>query len=250
MRLIIVLLLLCPFALLKSQTLTLGPKIAYQSVWLLNQNNYGMSEMDYSVKAGLAYGAAISVDYGEHWGVQLEYQRAHMGQNYEDNIGIPQIFGVNTVFEVRKEVDLLYSQVPLMVRYRNGSDKAVFLGLLGPQVGFRGATTISYQVDGVDIPFQLIPGSLYPGLDQPELFYQTLDFGLAGGAGGEFYIGRNFFIRAMSRFYLGLTDVNDEATRGAPEYQGTRNFSLGLESALGVRFGETQQRTWTRRPGR
>ncbi len=232
------------------QVMHLGPKVAYQSVWLLNQNNYGLSEMDYKLTSGPAYGGSIGVDYGDNWGVQLEFQFAHMGQNYEDNIGLQLIYGLNDVFVVRKEVDLIYGQVPLLVRYRNGGEKAKFLGVFGPQVGIRGEATLRYFLDGDSAPFAEIPGGIYDELTGPEDFFQTLDFGLAGGAGAEFYLGSSFYFRLLGRFYVGLTDINTEPTRGAPEYAGTRNASFGLEAGFGVRFGDANPQTWTRRPGR
>ena len=246
---IILLLFLLPISI-NAQVVHIGPKLAAQSVWLLNQNNYGLSEMDYKFKGGLTYGGSIGVDYGDHWGVQLDFQYAHMGQDYEDNIGLQLILGVNDVFTVRKEVDLIYSQVPLMVRYRNGGDKAAFIGLFGPQVGVRGKATLRYFADGDSIPFATLPGGLYPTLSEADEFFQSLDFGLAGGAGGEYYFGSTFYARTMFRFYLGLTDINAADTRNAPEYGSTKNFSMGVEVGFGVRFGETSKQTWTRSPGR
>jgi hypothetical protein len=228
----------------------LGPKIAYQSVWLLNQNSYGLSEMDYAFKGGLAYGASIGVDYGEHWGLQLEFQYAHMGQDYEDGIGLSQWTGSSRTVQLRKNVDIGYAQVPVLARYRNGGDKAVFLAVFGPQVGIRGEVAMEYIADGETVPFAVVPGSFYREITEPAQFFEALDFGLSAGAGGEFYFGSVLYGRLLGRMYLGLTDVNTEPTRGAPEYQPTRNFSLGLEAGLGLRFGQSNQPTWTRKPGR
>jgi hypothetical protein len=233
-----------------AQVMHLGPKVAYQSVWLLNQNNYGLSEMDYELTSGPAYGGSIGVDYGDHWGVQLEFQYAHMGQNYEDNIGLQLIYGINDVFVVRKEVDLIYGQVPLLVRYRNGGEKANFLAVFGPQVGVRGEATLRYFLDGDSVPFAEIPGRIYDDLSNPDDFFESLDFGLAGGAGAEFYAGSSFYFRLLGRFYVGMSDINAEPTRRAPEYAATRNASFGLEAGVGFRIGDPNPQTWTRRPGR
>lgn len=234
---------------LQGQVVHLGPKIAGQSVWLLNQNNYGLSEMDYQFKGGLAYGAFIGVDYGDHWGVELEFQFSHLGQDYEDNIGLQLILGTNDVFTVRKEVDLVYSQVPLMARYRNGGERANFVAMLGPQLGVRGKATLRYYADGDSIPFAVLPAGLYPSTTNADDFFESFDFGLAGGVGGEYYFGDVFFMRTMFRFYTGFSDINAEVTRDAPEYAATRNFSMAVEVGMGVRLGQQPGPTWRRTPG-
>ncbi len=234
----------------QAQVFYAGPKVAYQTVWILNQNNYGLSEMDYELTGGLAYGLSLGVDWSEHWGMQFEFQFAHQGQDYRDNIGLQLILGVNDVFDVGKTVDLRYGQVPLLVRYRGGGEGASFLGLLGPQFGFRGAAEMRYTVDSTTLPVAVLPGALYPDLLTADDFFQSIDFGLAGGAGLEWTMGEYVYGRLMARFYLGLTDINAGPTRGAPEYGASRNASLGAELGFGVRIPSNPSRGWSRQPGR
>ncbi len=235
---------------LRAQVYWVGPKVAYQSVWILNQNNYGLSEMGYELTAGPAYGLSLAMDWNAHWGIQVEYQRSHQGQDYRDNIGLQLILGINDVFDVGKEVDIVYGQVPILARYRGGGERVAFLGLLGAQVGIRGETTLQYTVDGNTVPFDVLPGGLYPDLLTARDFYRSIDIGLAGGAGLEWTPSDWFYTRLAARFYLGLSDSNAEATRGAPEYGASRNATVGLELGMGLRVPVSEPRTWTRKPGR
>lgn len=233
-----------------AQVFYAGPKLGYQTAWVLNQNNYGLSEMDYRITHGFVYGASLGVDWSEHWGMQFELQFAHQGQDYQDNIGLQLILGINDVFSVGKTIDLRYGQVPLMARYRGGGDGLAFVGLLGPQFGFRGNAEMQYTADGDTLPFSLLPGGLYPELLTANDFFQNIDIGLAGGAGLEWNMGEYLYGRLMTRFYLGLTDINAEETRGAPDYGASRNASLGAELSIGARIPTSPRRTWSRQPGR
>jgi hypothetical protein len=234
----------------KAQVYYAGPKAGYQTSWILKQNNYGLSELDYRITSGVYYGLSMGVDWTEHWGMQIEFQFAEQGQDYQGNIGLQLILGINDVFDVQRSIEMRYGQVPILARYRGGGDRAAFLGLLGPQFGFRGRTEMQYSANGDTLPFSVLPGGLYPDLLIAEDFFQSIDFGLAGGAGVEWLMGEYVYGRFMTRFYLGLTDINAEETRGAPEYGASRNASLGAELSFGVRIPTQPGRGWSRQPGR
>jgi hypothetical protein len=223
--------------------------VAYQAVWILNQNNYGMSELDYESRIGASWGAALGIDYGKSLGLQLEVNWTKLGQDYLDNTGLPLILGINDVFLIKKEVDLNYIQVPILLRFRPKGQKSRFLALLGPQIGFLGKSDIRYWVEDEAYDFSEIPGQLFAELTAPKDFFNTIDFGIAAGIAMEIPIGNVAFFRPALRFYYGLTDINDQVTAIGSNYSGSKNAFIGLNLGFGLSTGN-EFKSIRRTPGR
>jgi hypothetical protein len=92
---------------------------------ITNQNNYGLPfEMDYKVTFGGSGNVNMGFDFNNHMGLKLEIGFAKLGQNYQDTYK-------DTVYS--RNIKLNYLQIPLMFKYRTGSDVVKFYVMAGPQ---------------------------------------------------------------------------------------------------------------------
>ena len=114
------------------------------SIWILNQNNYEYSEMDYEYKFGPNGGLTLGYNWEDNFGIQVEFNYAQMGQDYSD---IMKDFGptedtskpdLQTKVLTYRYVDLNYLQVPILFKYMEGDTKdAIKYQLLGGlQLGY------------------------------------------------------------------------------------------------------------------
>jgi hypothetical protein len=238
--------------LIQAQVVHFGVKAGYNTSWIINQHNYGLSELDYELNLAPMFGITAGADYGRHLGFQIELNYAYMGQNYENEIGLPLFFGDTEQRKVRREVDLQYVQVPIMLRYFTGGERSRFVLLVGPQLGIRGFVEQNYFGEDSAVAFGVVPAELFEGLQDQKDYFNAIDLGIAGGFGGEFMIGEDFYFSPALRYYVGLSDINDERTQeGIDNYAASRNAYVGLHFAFGARVDGPRRPTgWRRAPGR
>lgn len=76
------------------------------STWIVNQNAYGNSEMDYSTTFGLTGGVGFSHFATENWGYKCTFLLSSLGQRYS---------GSQETGDAKRKLKLTYVQVPLLV---------------------------------------------------------------------------------------------------------------------------------------
>lgn len=227
-----------------------GGHLAGSFPWIVNQNNYGLPELKYKPNLGFSGGGVLGVSMTSQHQIQLELSYALHGQKYEEGIcGDSKLMG--------KKVSLSYFQIPLM--YRFGMKRAkdaifyknvtTFFMTAGVQVGFLLGENVEWTLDGEAITWEQLRsdvqsqafGCVYPNVQHAPTtggdWYQSLDFGVAGGFGVQRFINERVLISAEFRAYLGLLDINNDspeqgATWRVPNnsgnYGSSRNFSAGL----------------------
>ena len=88
----------------KSLWLNVTPGL--NSIWLINQNEYGNPEFEYASSFGLTGGMGLTYFYKKHWGFNGSLLISKLGQNYS---------GVQAGGNADRKVKLLYLEIPLMV---------------------------------------------------------------------------------------------------------------------------------------
>lgn len=239
-----------------------GLQGGFNSVWILNQNNYGFQELDYQRKFGYLAGASVGYNFKETVGVQVDFNYATMGQDYFDlskdfcnidNDGDNKPDKVETF----RYVDLSYVQVPIMFKYTSARKKKQVVSvhiLAGPTLGFLSGAEMYYEADTLALfndTYFTIPGDsidyMVPeffaseATESAEDFFSKIDLGFQFDFGLDIYVTDNLYISPALRFYTGLTDINSQPTRErrpdveTTEYDGpSRNAYGGL--TLGVHY--------------
>jgi hypothetical protein len=244
-------LILCTLISTAQQGFDLGVAGSFNSAWILKQNNYGtldpfaspevrQSEMAYKYTWGGSAGVCLGYIFTKHWGLQSGLQYTITGQNYNDNFDGPAYIGSDTIgsvasrVNVQRVVKLSYLQIPLLVKFMAGKDKAKFFACLGPQIGIR---TSAYQQ--VKIAGNVYtPDSLNFTAAQR---FQTVDFGFVVQAGVQLYATPHLYFDLGLTAYEGVTDINGTVLKDLGwydknhlSYQKSYNFSGGI--LLGIHY--------------
>ncbi len=229
------------------------------SIWLLNQNNYEFSEMDYEYKFGPTLGLTFGYNWEDNFGIQVELNYAQMGQDYSD---IMKDFGptedpnkpdLQTKVLTYRYVDLNYLQVPVLFKYMEGDNKdAIKYQLLGGlQFGYLISAEQLYTADVTNTdPDVQVPVKNAPQIGVPDFsgnngisgtdFFQMLDVGLMLDVGADIYVNDKLYFSPAFRGYYGFFDINAKETRnlqpaqGENIYQATHNAFVGF--SLGINF--------------
>ncbi|MCS6935576.1 MAG: PorT family protein [Chitinophagales bacterium] len=235
----------------------LGVAGAFNSTWILNQNNYGTlapftnylvrsSEMDYRFTWGGQAGIALGYNFTRNWGIQAEILYNFTGQRYEDNFEGPAIIPQGTFgsaqqyVNVKRNISLQYLQIPVMARFiSSGSNTVRFTAALGPQVGFRTRAREEVYIAGYPYDTLALP---------PKEKFRPVDFGLALQAGAEIYATDNLYLDVGLNVYGGLTDINGQVLRtlgwysqNDVKYQKSYNFRIGLMAGIHYLFGRGRE---------
>lgn len=173
------------------------------TTWTTNQNNYGFQEMDYAVRFGFGGNVTIGFDFNDHLGLKTEIGWASLGQNYKDTFG-----DTNTI---RRNISMNYLQIPLLFKYRGGSESMKFYGAVGPQFNFLMNSKQTFTSD-YPMPFDTIttPSGKQIYYMQEDITdrYESMDIMLRMDFGAEFYFTENLFLNAGLSFAYGLMDIN------------------------------------------
>ena len=125
---------------------------------------------------------------------------------------------------------LTYVQIPLLTHIYFGPRKVKFFFNLGPEVGF-------LIGDNVDANFDYTKYSSIEGFPQGYRTNEQLkmdvqnkfDYGIAGGAGIEFFINRRNSIMLEGRYYFGLGNIYKASKRDF--FSSSRNSSIEVSLA-------------------
>lgn len=216
------------------QGLHIGAQGGFNSVWILNQNNYGFQELDYSRKFGFLAGASVGYNVEETIGFQVDLNYATMGQDYFDlskdfcnidNDGDNKPDKVETF----RYVDLSYVQIPMMFKYTSPRKKKQIVSvhiLAGPTLGFLSGAQMMYEADTLALfndTYFTVPGDsidyMVPEFYQTEAtedaksYFSTIDLGLTVDFGVDIFVTKNLYVSPALRFYAGATDINSKPTR-------------------------------------
>ena len=229
------------------------------SIWILNQNNYEYSEMDYEYKFGPNGGLTLGYNWEDNFGIQVEFNYAQMGQDYSD---IMKDFGptedtskpdLQTKVLTYRYVDLNYLQVPILFKYMEGDTKdAIKYQLLGGlQLGYLLSAEQTYTADVMNIdPDDQKPVDIAPQSGVPDFrgnasvngtdYFQKLDVGLLLDVGADIYVNDKLYFSPSFRGYYGFFDINAKETRnlqpahGENIYLASHNAYIGF--SLGINF--------------
>lgn len=251
--------------------LHLGFQGQFNSTWILNQNNYQLSQMDYEYKLGPAGGVALGYNWHQNFGAQIELNYAMMGQDYSDmvrdfsqsyNPDIPnQLYPVLTY----RYIDLNYIQVPMLFKYMEGDAKdAIKYHILGGiQLSYLLSANQQYTADVFekdeqqDIAQIIAPQSYVPDFDNaggitPQIdYFNRVDLGVLFDIGVDIYVNDKMYFSPGLRGSFGFFDVNSESTRdlepakGENIYKGSHNAFVGVVVGINfmmpdVKFGESE----------
>lgn len=240
--------------------LHLGLQGGFNSVWILNQNNYGFQELEYARKFGFSTGLALGYNFKNNLGIQVDINYATMGQDYFDiskDFSNIDANGDNKPEKVEtyRYVDLSYVQVPLQFRYqsiRTKKQMISFHAMAGPVLGFLSAADMYYEADTTYTgTLFLIPGDsidyMVPEFFQTaetetaDAYFSGFDLGFTLDIGADIYLTKQLYLTPSAKFYYGLTDINSAPTRErrndieTTEYTGaSRNAFGGL--SLGIHY--------------
>ncbi len=240
--------------------LHLGFQGQFNSTWILNQNNYQLSQMDYEYKLGPAGGVTLGYNWHQNFGAQIELNYAMMGQDYSDmvrdfsqsyNPDIPnQLYPVLTY----RYIDLNYLQVPMLFKYMEGDAKdAIKYHILGGiQLSYLLSANQQYTADVFekdeqqDIAQVIAPQSYVPDFDNaggitPQIdYFNRVDLGVLFDIGVDIYVNDKMYFSPGLRGSFGFFDVNSESTRdlepakGENIYKGSHNAFVGV--VVGINF--------------
>lgn len=221
-----------------------GVQLGFNSVWIINQNNYGISEMDYKFKFGVMPGLAFGYQFSDHGGMQVELNYAFMGQDYSDRIR--DFTPNNQKAAAGRQVDLHYLQIPVLYKFTSGGEKIRLHIMGGLQAGFLITADEAYQADIsgdgnlTDIPFAAAPEShvpdfaATPAVEPASDYFNSLDLGIHLDFGADLYVNDHIFITPALKFYYGFTDINSTPTHVTNDYSASQNAFAGIN--VGVHY--------------
>jgi hypothetical protein len=190
----------------KEKHFEIGLQGGYGSVWIINQNNYGLIEMDYEYTWGGGYNFQVGYNFTEDIGVFAEVGMLNQGQNYKDTWSNQ---------DVKREVKLKYLNVPVFFKYSYGESRARFRLLVGPQFGFLQKAEQEYLVNGQEFSEEVKDkeGNTFDvGSKDITERYNSTDISFVLDLGADIFLVENvFYLSAGLRMAYGFTDINADA---------------------------------------
>ncbi|MCX6350656.1 MAG: porin family protein [Bacteroidetes bacterium] len=184
-----------------------------------NKNPYTNFDMKYGSSVGLAigYGFIPSV------GIQVELNTSSMGNKSHGTAYKGAV--------VTREIDLTYTQVPVLLKFRPGNDGVVHSYFyIGPEFHFLTSASVNAK--------DSTGAQITPYSPKDKGHFTTKDVGLAFGTGADFVLPAGIYFNLGVRIYYGFSDLNDPSYRipsdPAKVYTASTNASAGLN--LGVHY--------------
>lgn len=158
-------------------------------------------------KTGVSYTGGIAGSYYFSPMISLKLGAAYerKGGDFESTIGTTTTTG---------KVNMDFVSIPLLLKFKFGTGKTKFFVNVGPYLGILLANKTkigdSSEVDNKDSS-------------------KTTDFGISGGLGVEFLVGKNMGFTIEARDNYGLTNLNDRKATPVTEVKtNTANLMLGF----------------------
>jgi hypothetical protein len=198
----VTLILISGFHALAQKGLYIGIAGSANSVWITNQNNYGLPEMDYTTTFGLGGNINIGYDFNNHIGLKLEFGVNRIGEKYKDTKG-------SDIYS--REVKLNYFNLPILFRYRTGGEIIKFYVAAGPQFNFLRSANQTYILNGKNFADTLtsISGKKFnAGLEDIKDRYNSMDVVARMDLGMNITLVKHLIIDLGLTFGYGLMDIN------------------------------------------
>lgn len=192
----------------KDKHFEVGFQGGYGSAWIINQNNYGLREMDYELQWGGGFNFQAGYNFTETIGLFTEIGVLNQGQRYSDT-------WENN--EIERTIDLKYMNIPVFFKYSAGNPNAHFRLLVGPQFCFLNKAEQEYTVNGSDISgsfeFTNKEGEKFDvGAKDIEDRFNSMDIAFVLDLGADVFLMKNIlYLSAGARVYYGFTDINADA---------------------------------------
>ena len=216
----------------KARHFDVGLQGGYGSIWIINQNNYGLPEMDYEYTWGGGFNFQAGYNFTENIGLFSEIGVLNQGQKYKD--------------EGNKErtIDLKYLNVPVFFKYSYGESRARFRLLVGPQFCFLQKAEQSYLVNDQDFSHDIKDkeGNLFDaGAKNIKDRFNNMDIAVVLDLGADiFLITDMLYLSVAARMFYGLTDINASAYQlknydgnYEPSHNAGVTFNLGIHYIIG-----------------
>jgi hypothetical protein len=205
----------------KPGQLFLSPELSFGTSFIVNQNNYGYSEMGYLLTYGAQYGAMIGWDNYLQKSFKTGIIVSQWGQRYQEVVE-----GQN----ITKAVRMYYVQIPATYKYvfgrKRGYDHEVFSPYVfgSARIGYPFAADVSFfreQEDGSMVEEDLVTfvttGGFNQNEEQIELLgnpekdrhlFSWLDIDIEVGGGYQYFITRTISLFAEAHIVYGILDIN------------------------------------------
>lgn len=248
--------------MMRAQTgLHLGVQGQFNSTWILNQNSYEGSQMDYEYRFGPCGGITLGYNWLDNYGIQLEFNYASMGQYYSDLIRDygpyqdPLHPTQQTAVLTYRNIDLNYIQVPVLFKYMEGDKKdAIKYHMYGGlQFGYLLSATQAYTADiddngkQVAIPQTVAPQSQVPVFDDaynenyvitPSIdYFSKIDLGILIDIGADIYVNDKIYFTPGLRVNYGLLDINAPDTKNLNPRRGENIYKASHNAFVGINLG-------------
>jgi hypothetical protein len=225
----------------KAKKFEIGAQIGYNNTWIINQNNYGLPELDYSTYWGLGYNFQAGYNFTSDMGVFVEVGMTNQGQNYTGNM--------LHYDDVERTIDMKYLNVPVFFKYSYGESTARFRLLVGPQFGFLQSADQTYTVDGTDIhdipeyqDWEMSNGDKV-NVGQSDITdrFNSMDVAFVLDLGADIYVmPEMLYISVGFRGFYGFMDINADDYQVKnydgnydPSHNAGGGFYLGFHYAIG-----------------
>lgn len=202
----------------------IGIGASLNSVWILNQNMYGLPEIDYEPTVGTGFMLAGGYNFTPKSGLQLELAYSRQGQDYEGDQSID-----GTTYNASRDVNLKYFLVPVLYRYTDGKGKSKFNLMAGPQLGYLLSAKQSWTGEPPLPPYEIGGENVFK--EDIKDRFNSLDIMMVADIGAQIPISEDWFITAGFRVTYGLMDINAEEWQiknKSGEYNASKNFTAGI----------------------
>jgi hypothetical protein len=227
-------LMLASFPSLAQKGLYIGIAGSANSVWITNQNNYGLPEMDYTTTFAMAGNLNIGYDFNNHIGLKLEFGLNQIGEKYHDTKGSDTY---------SREVKLNYFNIPILFKYRTGGKIAKFYVAAGPQFNFLRSATQTYTKNGINYSDTVTSQSgkkFIVGAEDITERYNKMDIVARMDLGVNVTVIEHLMIDFGLTMGYGLMDLNDSDYQigdfSSGVYHPSHSVFGGLTLGLGWHF--------------
>ncbi len=178
-----------------------GLGMNYNTVWIINQNSYGLDEYDYALDMGSALRFDVGYNFTDHLGLQTGFTSFKSGQKYDESHGA----------DLHREIKMHYTGVPFQFVFVGGKSTVKFYAAAGPQFSFLGSASLNGNYYGAGNSATI---------EAKERFEKS-NTGLNFGLGANISITEFLYINAGMSFLYGFSDINAESGTGAQAFGGT-----------------------------
>jgi hypothetical protein len=229
----------------KTGQLYISPVINVGAPAIINQNNFGFSEMAYKIKVGGQAGFLFGYDNYLKKSFRFGVLYGQLGQSYSDILlGLPH----------KKTITLSYINIPIVYKYVFGDTKRFDFKIVykyifgGLQLGYLLDAGIKWERDGIEIGFWDFVSyqGINPNLDEimkigiPENdkeFFSPIDLSMVAGFGMQYFVGQNWSFFGELTGNIGLRDINSPTWRfrnNKSAYSSSLNFFGGI--GIGINY--------------